>query len=120
MVTGSLRCGEPVTQASLSLIDTKDERVLAATQQETPASDLQALATQASAALLKRLGLSVPVHYTTSDEFQGSPNLVASQNWSEAIGSLSRSETQIALQATARWSRSSHVSPRRGCYGSRH
>ncbi len=99
-LSGSItRIGDRV-QASLSLVDTRENRIVWGTQVEADENNLTELAARLARQVAAEMGAPAPRQYDSTFNLTGSPEMAASPATSDALGSLKRNEVAGSLAAT--------------------
>ena len=102
LLTGSLMRRPGAVHASLSLVDTTQDKLMWGTQRDVSEQDLPLLATSVARDMVSSLGAGFPRLYDYVENLTGGPEMSASPDTSLAIGALRRDELSTVLAATGR------------------
>ncbi|HEV8375675.1 MAG TPA: hypothetical protein VGR38_05500 [Candidatus Polarisedimenticolia bacterium] len=102
LLTGTLHRRGKVIDASLSLVDTADHRLVWSAQGRSEDNALTSLAASFAAGTLAHMKIPPAKLYDYPRNFAGSPRMAASGEFREALEAVRRSDHGVALEATRR------------------
>jgi tetratricopeptide (TPR) repeat protein len=103
LLSGALTRGTDVVHASLSMVDTVQNRILWGAQKDVPEGDLAGLAATLARQGVQELGLGATRKlYDSPMNLTGSPEMAASAELAETLGALRHRRPRQALEASLR------------------
>ncbi len=102
MLTGALTVGGDTVHASLNLVDTRRNLLIAGFSRDVGGRSLTPLAISLAGEVATALGGRPPKSYEYFLYLTGTPAMAASPDFGEALGALRRLDTPAALAATGR------------------
>jgi tetratricopeptide (TPR) repeat protein/predicted Ser/Thr protein kinase len=102
LLQGRIVRRDETLSASVSLLDTGDERVLWGMQADASERDLPGLVARLTDELAAELGVAFPREYDYIGDLTGGPAMTASAETARAIAAIRRGEIAAALEATER------------------
>jgi tetratricopeptide (TPR) repeat protein/predicted Ser/Thr protein kinase len=102
LVSGALTRAGPSVHASLSLVDTRKNRIVWGAQKDAGGDALPDLAASLAREIAAHLGVRPARRYEHPLSVTGSPEMASSSDFTEAIAALRGEDTPAALAATAR------------------
>jgi tetratricopeptide (TPR) repeat protein/predicted Ser/Thr protein kinase/TolB-like protein len=102
LLQGRIVREDDTLSASVSLLDTREERVLWGMQAETSESELSGLVARLTDDLAAELGVELPREYDYIGNLTGGPAMAVAPETTSALAGIRRGEIDVALSATER------------------